>query len=138
MITGKVNINSDFFSNKVFKSNTNAKKYAKVIFPINEQVEEEKFDQQSVSTEVEKKPRLGLDHKEIMRASFLGGKDIPIIKKSIGGKASGLTKVNIDRTEKYKSKIQNVVQNLDDSMETDEEDREEDKSSSSSSSDKKD
>lgn len=82
--------------------------FAKVIFPVAEQDEEEKLDT-TMNTENEKKPRIGLDHKEIMRASLVGSKDIPVIKKSMGGKASGLTKVNVDRTQKYKSKIQNVV-----------------------------
>ena len=41
MITGKVNMNSDFFSNKVFKDNNTSKMFAKVIFPVTEQDEEE-------------------------------------------------------------------------------------------------
>lgn len=44
MITGKVNMNSDFFSNKVFKNNNTSKMFAKVIFPVAEQDEEDKLE----------------------------------------------------------------------------------------------
>ena len=44
-----------------------------------------------------------------MRASLIGGKDIPTFKKSTGSKAAGITRQHVDRAEKYKSKIQNVI-----------------------------
>ena len=122
MITGKVNMNSDFFSNKVFKNNNTSKMFAKVIFPVTEQDEEDKLDQTQDS---EKKARIGVDHKKIMRASLIGAKDIPTFKKSTGSKAAGITRQHIDRAEKYKSMIQNEMQKMDDddSVDTDEEEK---------------
>ena len=117
MITGKVNMNSDFFSNKVFKNNNTSKMFAKIIFPVTEQDEEDKLDQTQDS---EKKARIGVDHKKIMRAS-LGAKDIPTLKKSTGSKAAGITRQHIDRAEKYKLKVQKIDD--DDSVDTDEEEK---------------
>ena len=73
MITGKVNINTDFFSKKVFNKNK-----ANFLYPINEQDEEEKDtgdlsfikkDGSGISSSGEtgtfsakKKPKLGLNH----------------------------------------------------------------------------
>ena len=63
--------------------------------------------------------------KRTSRASFASGmtKEGPSIKKSTGAKASGITKISMARSEKYKNKIQNVMQNLDDSLDTDEDER---------------
>ena len=86
MITGKVNITSDFFSKKVFKSE---------LMPIKEEA---------------KKPRTGVDHKTIMRASL--SKDSKLVKSL---KSTGINKLHVERAEKYKDKIGKVNREMDDS-----------------------